>query len=463
MRAPPPWLGRALALAGALALARAWQLAAPLPLAPRDAPAALCCLAFVALCGRVLLAWLPPGRVGGHAPAELATTWAASHLLGALALGLVERVAPALAAPRGALALALFLALLAALRLATRPAAMVPRRAVAHERSGRGARTLGLVVRLGALLVAVAIASAAEPAAPAPPAAPSLGAACAALGLAPPASFAAWLGAAHYLALVPLLQEGLRASRIAPAGRVAALGLCLLAPALAALAPDGLALALGLTAGAGFAVGWLRRASLRSLALSAAGWSLALQAGGLVPGVAGALATLAASARPSRARAALWTLVALALGWLARPPGPALGTVAAAPDAAALLAPFALERYGLAHAAALVALVAAWLPLLPRRARVSPDLLPDAARTGAGSREAMAPAADALAAEAPIDPPREVALLGATLLAAGLVPAVLCADAAARAALLAASLPAAALLAASVLERSERAPPRAPD
>ncbi len=80
--------------------------------------------------GRLLLSWLPPGRIGGHAPAELPATLAASFACGLTVLGAFTRWVsllgpgfPAWAALSGLLVAAL---LALAARIATLPAAFVP-------------------------------------------------------------------------------------------------------------------------------------------------------------------------------------------------------------------------------------------------------------------------------------------------------------------------------------------------
>lgn len=78
------------------------------------------------LLGRIVLAWLPPGAVGGHAPSELPVTLATSLLLGTLVHEWLARLLPG---PTGAAEVLLALLLLAA-RLVTLPAAMVPRHRV---------------------------------------------------------------------------------------------------------------------------------------------------------------------------------------------------------------------------------------------------------------------------------------------------------------------------------------------
>jgi hypothetical protein len=228
-----------------------------------------------------------------------------------------------------------------------------------------------------------------------------------------------WLAAAHYVALAVLLRHALRSARLAPAGALCAWSLCMLAPAFTIATADELALTLGITSGAGFAIGWLRRAARRSLVLSLAGWTLALAAGGLVAALAGMAATLLAGARAGRALYARGALVSLAAGLLAatRPLSGPFGSL------------LDVDRLGLVHAAALLALALAWLPVLPRR---EPLVTHDALR---------------------IDPPVEAASVSAAVVAATLLRLILAgAD---RAPFALAALPCAALLAAAVFARSE--------
>jgi hypothetical protein len=78
--------------------------------------------ALVLLAGRIVTAWMPPGRIGGHALRDLPATAGTSFLVGVVvwsvgaALPVVARIV-----------LAALLVVLAAVRIATVPAAMVPR------------------------------------------------------------------------------------------------------------------------------------------------------------------------------------------------------------------------------------------------------------------------------------------------------------------------------------------------
>jgi hypothetical protein len=113
--------------------------------------------------GRVLLAWMPPGFPGEHGLVRpdsggLAATWAASHLLGIVALalalplqGFVESQIGMGGATSGGV-LAGLLALLAIIALVVRPGTMVPR----HGMPGSG-RASGLAKALLAALLLVGI------------------------------------------------------------------------------------------------------------------------------------------------------------------------------------------------------------------------------------------------------------------------------------------------------------------
>lgn len=104
----------------------------------------------LAVTGRVVLAWLPAGRYGGHAVAELPRTASVSLLLGLAVATLVARWAEYDGSYTRAVywrpALGLAVAAAAALRLATLPGAMVPRHEPAREAPGRAARLAGLAL-----------------------------------------------------------------------------------------------------------------------------------------------------------------------------------------------------------------------------------------------------------------------------------------------------------------------------
>lgn len=79
------------------------------------------------LLGRIVLAWLPPGEVGGHSPRELPATLATSLALGILVHDLLVPLVPSW------MGQALLAGLLLVARVLTLPGAMVPRHAVRAE------------------------------------------------------------------------------------------------------------------------------------------------------------------------------------------------------------------------------------------------------------------------------------------------------------------------------------------
>ena len=100
--------------------------------------------------GRILLSWLPPGRLGGHRPIELPATLGASYLLGGLALEVVGRVAALLESDSGSANPLFYLLPFGALlliRLATLPGYFVAGAEPPHEeRSGVFWGLVGLTV-----------------------------------------------------------------------------------------------------------------------------------------------------------------------------------------------------------------------------------------------------------------------------------------------------------------------------
>lgn len=97
------------------------------------------------LVGRLILAWLPPGRLGGHGPHELLRTTSASLLLGLAALTIVSRWALWLSPwPDWRIGSLAVVAGATVLRIATLPAAMVPRHEPAAEHAGAAAQLAGL-------------------------------------------------------------------------------------------------------------------------------------------------------------------------------------------------------------------------------------------------------------------------------------------------------------------------------
>jgi hypothetical protein len=252
--------------------------------------------------GRILLAWLPPGAPGAHAPRELAWTLGASYALGLAALVLEHQLLSA--AELAVVPLwAIFApwAVLLVARLATLPGALVPRHEPDAPPAGWPARAVWLAAVAGVLWFA----------AHAPDQRAQL---LHALKLDQRA-----LDAANWLALLALADFGLERARALPGQRA------LIALVLAALGawrafdqPSGVlsASALCCIACAAGTIAWLRRADRRGLwlaivcasgvaALAPAGWIFALPAlGALVFG----------SAEVARPRIAVAGLVAFALG-----------------------------------------------------------------------------------------------------------------------------------------------------
>lgn len=191
--------------------------------------------------GRVLLSWLPPGRLGGHRPLELPATLGTSYLLGEAILALQSLLSPAWGdaqawgwhlVPWGVLGI---------VRLATLPGSFVPGAEPRHEAPGKlfWGLVLFLVV-LGGLLTV------------------------------PPLVLAFLPVASH------LLQQGRRA----PLGRVALLIPVLWILAAGASPPSPLVRAgILFGAGAGFLIPWLRRNDLRAAWLSAIFFAASAQGG----------------------------------------------------------------------------------------------------------------------------------------------------------------------------------------
>lgn len=202
----------------------------------------------VALIGRLVLSFFPPGDPGGHLPRELPETAATSLVLGWLAVGvaaiplahawvgLADGGSSAARWLPHALAAGLLVALVL-VRWATLPGAMVPRHAVAQETFGR-ARPL-LAVTVLAWLAHALLTD-------------------------------ALVGALAWLALGLLLERGLWRARRAALGRalflLAFLALGLPDPGRREVfgLTDALALAVALGAGAASLVPWLRRADRRA-------------------------------------------------------------------------------------------------------------------------------------------------------------------------------------------------------
>lgn len=317
---------------------------------PTNALQALATLLEYAFVGRVLLSILPPGLPGSHSPRDLPATWAASHLLGTVALGLelrlFDRFHPD---PRSLLLLAPWL-LLALARWLTLPGAMVPRHEPSHESQSRLAT---LLLLLSALSVIVSPLLRAEPAGSSSSAVATLG------HTGSPIDPGLSLCVADSLALLALVSFGLSAARRAPLGR--ALAVLLLAVVLSAALSRSLTLpiplALTLGGGSALAVPWLRRGDRR----------------------AGAFAVLALSGSALLGpRAAIFAAVGLAALWIhtSRPSRPNLAVFSAAAFAVFAIAGFPTEREHLHLASFLPPLTAATLvvvgfALFSRRNRIA--------------------------------------------------------------------------------------------
>lgn len=280
----PRWLlggllWAALLAHGAVLVSSPWWLEP----APSGIPwSRLGALAGALLFGRVLLAWLPPGEVGGHAPRALPATLATSLALGG---PLVARLAGETAWLAAGIGLAL--ALLA--RVLTLPGAMVPRHGVAAEPwRAWDALAAGLGLLWSGLL------------------------------LASPGGSSGLLGFASAL----LVFQALGVARRARAGRQALLALGAATPLVAS---EGVALrALALALGAAALVPWLRRHDRRAGALAGIGFG-SLFLGGPDPlAFAAALVFVSASHPRQRRFAASWVGAAgalAALAWLLAPHG----------------------------------------------------------------------------------------------------------------------------------------------
>jgi hypothetical protein len=220
------------------------------------------------LAGRILLALLPPGEVGGHSPRALPATLSVSLLLGVLWSAAVSGLGPV---PWGLLGLA------GIARVWTLPGAMVPRHRVPSEPTPLLDAAAGLA---GAALVVAAGVSAVVP-----------------------------------IAASLCLFHALRVARRAAPGPHAFLVL----GAATELHPPAAGLALVL--GASFLVPWLRRADRRAGALAALALGTTFLGGpGPLP-IAAALVLVLASHPRQRAFAAAWVgatgAACAARAWLA--------------------------------------------------------------------------------------------------------------------------------------------------
>lgn len=260
-----------------------------------DGPALLLACALV---GRVLIAVLPPGLPGRHAASELPATWAASHLLGGLALEVEAGLLRLLKLdPHAALFFAPWV-LLALARWLTLPGAMVPRKDLPREASSP---------------LALALFAAA----------PLAVAAAALFGPAHRFHDATLLATADALALLALAAHGLAAARRAPEWRSATLLLlaAALAAAIATMPAPPLRLVLAVGAGAALGIPWLRRADRRAGALALLAFASAALLGPreALFGLSGIVALRIHTAPPSRTSftrfAAATFLPSAVLGW----------------------------------------------------------------------------------------------------------------------------------------------------
>jgi hypothetical protein len=273
-------------------------------------------LALVAFAGRVALAWLPPGEPGRHRPAELPATWAASHLLGWIALHTATATAAELGARLSWQQFAAPFALLAVARLATLPGAMVPRHDLRAERATPLARALLLALAVALLFVPALAVRAGELGVGRGPA--SSGELDGWRAASPAQAYVLRLLApAHAVALAVIAHHAMAALAVRRSARcLGALAVLALA-ALAARAGAELDARLALGFGAGVALGlcWFRRADPRALALACLAFASCLAAApaGAPLGLAG-LAALLAALHPNAYRRGLgWSLAALAV------------------------------------------------------------------------------------------------------------------------------------------------------
>lgn len=295
-----------------------------------------------AFTGRVALSLLPPGSVGAHRLGELPATWATSHALGWILLTLEQRVLDALGVTSNAIVLLAPWALLATLRIATLPGALVPRHEPAHERTFVSVRALLLA---SALLVAVAALRRGADAGAGPIAAVLAEALSASSDVLARAS--TWIVAANAVALLALVTHGLAIARRAPFGSavlVAGLSAIVALRSDAVGEPDRSLHELCIGASAAFGIGALRRADRRAAALCvtcASGSALFFPSAWPLAAVSLALFVARAPA-PMRARvaqlAAIGAIVAVIAG------GPFAWRVASelAPARASMLAAGAL-------------------------------------------------------------------------------------------------------------------------
>ncbi len=293
-------------------------------------------IAVISAIGRALLCWLPPGELGSHRTAQLPATWAASYLLGGIAISIVTAACALARLPFSCAGIVGVGALLALARGLSLPAALVPRHEVLSERPENSSRALfaialGIVAwaawqmdvttetghwatRAQALLSRGSIAGIDDPANGAL-AAPPFESTSLAFIAWPNGAVSSSVARLHWLAcalaVLLLSERAMATARRAPLGRRMLLVPLALALAVAATADDGnlgsAALIALLVCGL---VAWTRRADARGLALAclSSGALPLTRPDGWVLGCAGLIAVLASSARPSMKRALIWTL-----------------------------------------------------------------------------------------------------------------------------------------------------------
>lgn len=301
-RPPPQSIPLLLALAPASALAYGSigdGFQARAGHAPMDAgiPAALLGLAIVAGVGRLLLSFLPVGAPGSHQFGRLPFTWAASHLLGSLALGLQYQCWSA----RG-LAAAWPWLILAIARQMSLPAPMLPRHDPPTQRAGACTKlSLWSLIWLAALAPGLSLLLGSE--------APSASKSTSFVQLVstPFGSTAPLAGSAHWLALCFFCLQGLELARRAVPWRlllVAGLAGIPTAAMAASSSAGELSGALYVLAATSCAVGWFRRADRRLRALACVSLS-ALLPTSFVAALIALLALVLLSPKPSRRSTAI--------------------------------------------------------------------------------------------------------------------------------------------------------------
>lgn len=284
----------------------------------------------IAFAGRVALAILPPGPPGGHALGELPMTWATAHLLGLVAWLAGERVLEfAGIEPNAWLLLAPWI-VIAIVRLATLPGAVVPRHELRREPPSSSAR----IMRRAAFIILAVFAGARllerEAARASTRAADfdfvrTLGS----FGASGMPSFAAWCFLLETaIALLLVCEHGLERARRAPLRRALALvaiALLLGVFGIKADAREEVLIAAMFGSGAAFAIPWMRRADRRGLALSVIflGATSLFAPRGTTLAIAGLLGLWIATPAPSRRTVGAWSLgsflLFLGMGPAARP------------------------------------------------------------------------------------------------------------------------------------------------